>query len=302
LKVANLVCWHADYAQNADPDACFAIKQLEFEHDSKKNGMTAQEYEVGAFRRLNRLQDMHLIRLLATYEHRGHFHLILPWADGGNLKDLWETQVQSEARHFGLAMWMSAQLLGLARALQKIHYCREDLNSNDSTSPDGGVQEYGRHGDLKPENILWFKDKSGIGGERSSLGTLKIADFGFADFHSKHSRSNVQRSAVGGFTQTYSAPEFDVDERVSPQYDIWSFGCIMMQFVVWYLQGWAGVEEFSKARAMDSKGALIPTDTFFAIEDGGQGRFRALPKQSVIQVSNLSTHQDTVRRQADHLM
>jgi serine/threonine protein kinase len=247
-----------------------------------------QEYEVKALRRLNPQQDVHLIRLLATYEYRGHFHLILPWADGGNLQHLWEArnpQIQGAPRDSTVARWMSVQILGLARALHKIHYCRVDRDNIDSLPPDGKVQEYGRHGDLKPENILWFKGDTGVAREEGNFGTLKIADFGFADFHSKHSKSNVRRSAVGGFTQTYSAPEFDVTQSVSPQYDIWSFGCILMQFVVWYIEGWQGVEKFSIERSQDRKGALVPTDQFFRLEVRTSTGFNARVKVSVVEVS-----------------
>jgi serine/threonine protein kinase len=251
--------------------------------------MTMQEYEVRALRRLNPQQDVHLIRLLATYEYRGHCHLILPWADGGNLQNLWKAchpQVSSEPRDPTVARWMSVQILGLARALQKIHYCRMDRNDINSLSPNGKVQEYGRHGDLKPENILWFKGNTrSVTSEEAKFGTLKIADFGFADFHSKHSKSDVHRSAVGGYTQTYSAPEFDVTQSISPQYDIWSFGCILMQFVVWYLEGWQGVDKFSKERSQDRKGALVPTDQFFRLETRTSTGFNARAKGSVVDVS-----------------
>jgi serine/threonine protein kinase len=181
---------------------------------------------------------------------------------------------------------MSAQILGLARALQNIHYCRVESDHNDSVSANGSKQEYGRHGDLKPENILWFTDQSGVGGEEIKLGgTLKIADFGSADFHSKHSRSNVRRSATGGYTQTYSAPEFDVNQRVSPQYDIWSFGCILVQFVVWLIEGWDGIEKFSRERTQDGKRALVPMDQFFLLSTKTSTGYNAQAKHSVVDVS-----------------
>lgn len=180
---------------------------------------------------------------------------------------------------------MSAQILGLSRALHKIHYCPVGSDDIESISPKTNVQEYGRHGDLKPENILWFRSEvRSAAGEEANFGTLKIADFGFADFHSKHSRSDVRRSKVSGYTQTYSAPEFDVNQRVSPQYDIWSFGCILMQFVVWYIEGWKGVDKFSKERSEDNKGALMPTDQFFRLEAKISTGFNARAKASVREV------------------
>lgn len=268
--------------KDANPEAYFAVKQLQGDQGSR-------ELEVKALRRLNKQEDTHLIRLLATYEYRGHYHLILPWADGGNLQNLWEArhpQAQNNPRDPLVVRWMSAQILGLAQALHKIHFCPVDSDNVDSVTPNGKVQEYGRHGDLKPENILWFRSESrGARSEQVKLGTLKIADFGFADFHSKHSRSDVRRSKVSGYTQTYSAPEFDVNQRVSPQYDIWSFGCILLQFVVWYVEGWHGVDRFSKERSQDIKGALMPTDQFFRLTPGPSTGFKAQAKTSVVEVS-----------------
>jgi serine/threonine protein kinase len=114
---------------------------------------------------------------------------------------------------------------------------------------------------------------------------LQIGDFGFADFHSKDSRSLVHRSAVNGVTETYSAPEFDVTRQVSPQFDIWSFGCILLQFVVWYMYGWQGIENFSSERTKDSRILIFPSDNFYALEVSGTSGYKGRVKSSVMEVS-----------------
>ncbi|KAH7345786.1 hypothetical protein BKA66DRAFT_576905 [Pyrenochaeta sp. MPI-SDFR-AT-0127] len=263
----------------ARKDVYFAVKELNVVSSSDR---THGEKEDRALKRFNEKRDPHLIRLLATYTYEGRFHLIFPWADG-NLKDLWmapSLQLYKSRPDPKTVRWMSIQILGLARALQIIHYCPIDKANIQDWSADEREKPHGRHGDLKPENILWFKREDNDQNE-SFIGILKIADFGFADFHSKHSRSNVRRSAVGGITDTYKAPEYDVTQRVSPQYDIWSLGCILLQFVVWYLRGWEGVDAFSMARSADSKGALIASDMFFRLEPGGSRGYKARAKTSV---------------------
>jgi len=177
---------------------------------------------------------------------------------------------------------MCSQILGLARALETIHYCPVEADDMDSLLVDD-ARPFGRHGDMKPENILWFKDER-LDNEESSIGVLKIADFGFADFHSEHSRS-IRRSLVGGFTDTYKAPEYDTNQPISPKYDIWSFGCILLQFIVWYLRGWDGVDAFSKDRSDESRDEQIMTDHFFDLKQDGKGAFNAGLKTSVITVS-----------------
>lgn len=150
---------------------------------------------------------------------------------------------------------------------------------------------YGRHGDLKPENILWFKDHDKNSRE-CPMGVLQIADFGFADFHSKDSVSNVE-STKFGMSPTYRAPEYD-QGGISQSYDIWSFGCVLLEFVTWYMLGWGGVEGFSMRRVDDS--IVLPPkvreDNFFNVVQsaGGSealGKGQAIAKKSVLTVSIL---------------
>ena len=290
----------ADEAKVSKADLCFAVKELQVLKDSDKPHGADEDREAVTLKRLNEQRDPHLIRLLATYTYDSRFHLIFPWADG-NLKDLWAMpfhQPSARLRDAELVRWMSTQILGLACALQKIHYCPIDEPNIQGLPSHAQERPHGRHGDLKPENILWFKDTEDADGMRS-MGMLQIADFGFADFHTKHSRSKVRRSTVSGFTDTYKAPEYDVSQWVSPRYDIWSFGCILLQFIVWYLRGWEGVDDFSKARSADSKGAPIEADIFFGLEVGSARDFKARAKLSVVKVSanklDIATGADAAR-------
>lgn len=246
--------------QKAKGEMCFAVKELRVRRSGR---------EAVALKKLNPQQHPHLIRLLATYSHQNHYHLIFPWADG-NLKEFWEDRSLPFSRQNSdpsLILWMSEQILGLARALQLIHYCKVDKVTSQGMSPELLSNPHGRHGNLKPENILWFKDETS---RHQSAGVLKIGDFGFTDFHSEHSRSGVRRSAVEGITYTYSAPEYDVTKRVSPQFDIWSLGCILMQFIVWYIHDWDGIEKFSKSRSVESKGFMIRSDNFYSLHESGK--------------------------------
>jgi serine/threonine protein kinase len=257
----------------------FAVKELA--------KITRGTHEALALKRLNNKQHPHLIRLLATFTHGGRFHLIFPWADGGNLKEFWETwppQPSSEVHALESVTWMSEQILGLSRALELIHYCQIDDANTQGLSAEELKRLHGRHGDLKPENILWFKDERTS--HETSIGVLKIGDFGFADFHTKHSRSNVRRSAVDGITPTYSAPEYDVTQRVSPQFDIWSFGCILLQFIVWYLCEWDGIEDFSIARAAEYEGFLFASDNFYSLRPTHKRSYKARIKKSVAEASS----------------
>ncbi|KAG8162572.1 hypothetical protein KVR01_008337 [Diaporthe batatas] len=122
-------------------------------------------------------------------------------------------------------------------------------------------KDYGRHGDIKPENILWFKDDKSHPG----FGILKLSDFGLTTFHRAWTTAvNVEEVRV---THTYSAPEQQTEETLSRPFDVWSLGCIMLEFVTWILLGSEGLTKFEDKRHLD--GGLgspkFSLDNFFTV-------------------------------------
>jgi serine/threonine protein kinase len=206
--------------------------------------------------------------------------MIFHWADGNNLEKFWMNTPAKPQGDVVFTRWMSKQISGLAQAIHRIHHC------DDSLLPlsDRG-KTHGRHGDIKPENILWFKhDPNDISPE--SFGILKISDFGLAEFRGPRSKSNIPASQVVGFSNAYRAPEFDVIGRISPRYDIWSFGCVLLEFAVWRtLDGYeGGVNPFSVSRTKEST-AIIGEDGFFNLSLAqGEEYIEAKAKPSVIEV------------------
>ena len=204
------------------------------------------------------------------------YHLIFDWADGGNLENFWETNgdVDSLPRGPSLAIWMTRQFLGLAQGLQAIHRCAFDPRGSQRsmTSDSMPIDEqriHGAHCDIKPANILWFtQDGDIINGVK--LGHMKLSDFGLSSFHNTKSKSAFQ---LRGYTGTHSAPEFEVRETldipqysIGQEYDMWSFGCVLLEFVTWYLQGWKGYGDFEQKRKRRMKPPLrFYTDKFFTV-------------------------------------
>jgi serine/threonine protein kinase len=99
-----------------------------------------------------------------------------------------------------------------------------------------------RHGDLKPENILRFTEND------AGLGVLKIADMGLAK---QHMLATCDRNAKRQLTSTrYGTRPYEAPETVTAKYgrsrlyDIWSMGCITLEFIIWILYGNQSLTDF----------------------------------------------------------
>ncbi|KAI4957255.1 hypothetical protein J4E86_005729 [Alternaria arbusti] len=263
---------------------CFAVKELRKRDNATNDQSHELDRETTAYKYLNGRRHPHIIQLLATFTQRGHLSMIFPWADG-NLLEFWQThypEVSGLPRNADLAEWMTGQLLGLAKAIRCIHHSEvEEIASYDA--PDRS-KTHGRHGDIKPENMLWFKCSCG-GSHSHRQGKIVISDLGSTEFHATRSKT-IPAEAAGGFTHTYRAPEFDKTKRVAPKADIWSFGCVVLQFLVWYVRGWDGVSSFAQARSDDSN-LNFHADHFFnlVLKDDDHSDDIVVVKASVIQVS-----------------
>ncbi|KAG9230454.1 kinase-like domain-containing protein [Amylocarpus encephaloides] len=197
-------------------------------------------------------QHPHLIKLLSTYKYRSQYHLMFPYADA-NLWNHWY-DLKAPWLQPTTILWVLEQIQELAEALKTIHEVKPQRTHHlDET---GIVAEdetqYGYHGDIKPENILWFRDvplEKGLE-KGDSLGILQITDFGLGRIHGRESRSCIVSRHVR-WTPTYAAPEAVLSRPISRAYDVWSLGCVYLEFMTWFLMGPKGLEDFTKARAYD---------------------------------------------------
>ena len=73
------------------------------------------------------------------------------------------------------------------------------------------------HRDLKPSNLIWSEDQR-----------LKLGDFGLARAF-EASVGNVRTQPAG--TPSYMSPEQIRGEALSPQTDIYAFGCVMWEML-----------------------------------------------------------------------
>lgn len=186
--------------------------------------------------------------------------MILPWADGGNLQELWEKYPHSndEGIPWYSTQWLVTECLGIADSLATTHNPPKDVVLDGTGNP---VPQL--HADIKPENILCFKSGSRL----EAPFTLKLADFGLA--MKLEPITGVKVNSVV-HTKTYRPPEHDTEERLLPNFDIWCLGCLYLDFITWAIVGWEGVESFGTERMGEGHDqefteALgeIKEDTFF---------------------------------------
>ncbi|KAL9105840.1 MAG: hypothetical protein Q9227_009048 [Pyrenula ochraceoflavens] len=261
VRKVNIHPEHHDFYKDSDCERGFAVKCL------LSRDRNAFEREVEMLKKFSGESHPHLVSLLATYEQFKKFFLVFHLADA-DLLDYWEKRNPRPSMSHASVIWVAQQSKGIAEGLSKIH--RYESSHTDyylSSSQDGegemGEKKslYGRHGDIKPANVLWFDGNDG--------GTLKLTDFGLAEFTTRHSQSYMPKSRVAN-TPTYRPPECDLENGViGPSYDIWTLGCLYLEFITWLLGGWYLLEKFRLDRtSFDRMRPGTLGDAFFEIVKG----------------------------------
>ncbi|KAF9634158.1 CMGC/CDK protein kinase [Lasiodiplodia theobromae] len=273
-----------------DPSLEVAVKRL--------HNRDEQEFkkERSIHIKLGQKQDVspHLVKLLATYDYQGKFHFIFPRANC-NLRKYWaNNSVPCFTRK--TLLWSLKQMVGIATALNTIHNFRTsvplDVKGRTSTgdvslSVKEGEELFGRHGDIKPENILWFEripqhQRQYVkASDDYEGGILQITDFGLGRFHGRDSKTEEQPNGVFG-SPTYEPPECKLRRPVSRLYDLWSLGCLYLEFATWLLKGYAAIREFSSHRACPL--TIDPQwsdDYFFKVVPGKAGVMDAVVRDGV---------------------
>jgi serine/threonine protein kinase len=255
----------------------FAVKCVETSRGKREHSI---------LQRFKNNRHKHLVSILAAYIQNGKYHHIFPFAQG-DLHGYWKNihrEPSSTESEENLA-WLAEQCQGLAEGLAFIHRYQtasfKSLLHPDShsistiESGQNKLRLFGRHGDIKPENILYFPRS-----DRDLRGILVITDFGCTDFSTREELDHNRRKSLPN-SPTYRAPETDLDPEdssITSSYDIWTLGCVFLEFLTWWLGGWTFVEHFV-ARRMEqdpswygTSGGLFRTDFFFTIIEDGEGK------------------------------
>lgn len=131
---------------------------------------------------------------------------------------------------------------------------------------------------------------------------LVIADSGLGRFHGLGSRSKVPPQTIAG-TVTYEPPGLKLGTPVSRAYDIWSLGCLFLEFTTWLLMGAEAVHSFADARAEPYTSApKMSDDSFFAvILENGEPKFAVVREGVKNWVRSLHQHKNCTQFMHDLL-
>jgi serine/threonine protein kinase len=171
-----------------------------------------------------------------TWTIKDQYCLLFLWAEH-DLDNYWinnERPVHDGKPDVEAIRWTMKQIVGMAGALDTMHNPR-----NVNLAP---KKKYARHGDIKPENILWYNSPN------DSRGIFVIADLGLTTLNSTKSRS-MQPGRFVPVTAGYRPPECDLKGGVvSRAFDVWTYGCLLLELVCWILGGQAHRKRFETYR------------------------------------------------------
>jgi serine/threonine protein kinase len=239
------------------------------------NGLIDEfEREVKALKRFNGFAHKHMVTLLMSWTLEQRYYLLFPLAKC-DLAGYWEKN-PLPVLDKDMALWMAKQMVGIASALEHIH--DPPTNGQHAGKLPVPTDQYGRHGDLKPENILLYDSP------HDKMGILVVADLGLAKLNSILSRS--QPDPYANFTPRYKPPECNIlGAKVTRLYDIWTYGCVILEWVCWIFEG-----DLVRTQFMNSLFAPFPSgaqaDMFFnMLPVAGTDEYDVVVKPQVEQVS-----------------
>lgn len=209
---------------NRSKDAVIIRKELQ--RQGTAEGSANHEQRILSF--LNCLKHPNIVELLGSYTIGQTHNLLFPLAHGDLGHFLTLPQQDLEQIGFGSTLDFLLALCGLASAVDALHsYELDDLAL------------IGCHHDLKPGNVL------------VSNKTFLLADFGLSTFKKPEQGSKTYFKMGNGY---YFAPECEdlgadfKRSRINRASDIWSLGCIILETVVFMLNGAAANVQFKEDR------------------------------------------------------
>lgn len=197
------------------------------------------------------LKHHHLVKCFASWKFGAKYHMIYELASC-NLEEFIQKKNHSRENPALSNAWLIKQMCGLAGALRVIHTQEEEENETPNDNmlgvPKAAKSVRSRSGyihDIKPENILVFLYEGPMYWFRlSDFSCAKVVDF-ITSISGQHMNSHLTTSKTG--TPDYRPPESMKGETSRP-YDLWSLGCVYLELLIWFLQGYLALQTFREDR------------------------------------------------------
>jgi serine/threonine protein kinase len=224
------------------------------------------------------LDHPHLLKCYASFTFSSKYHMIYEKADC-NMEEFIMKNKDATKIPSLTSRKLAAQLYGLAAALSVIH--NQGQSETNGQSGHLGVpknasvpSKTGYIHDIKPDNLLMFIYKQ----DGQETHWLRLSDFScakVADWVASISgeRKASWRSDSKSGTPVYRAPE-SMYGKTSRPYDLWSLGCVYLELLVWYLEGFDKLDEFREIRGTRAKpGGAWDEGFYYTTDSGPESKF-----------------------------
>ncbi|KAL9086936.1 MAG: hypothetical protein Q9159_003897 [Coniocarpon cinnabarinum] len=243
----HLSSYHESQPDPTSQNNTFVLKTY---HPSE--GESSYYNETQAFQHLRNttyLETQSFITYYTGYEHlhaksQKTFNIILEYADGGDLEDMFQTQDEPRSPSEIASFWL--RFLDVLKALRSIHNIKVDGNR-------GNRMLNGWHQDIKPKNIYLVRN-----GRDLWDSDFKLADLGLAHLRPRVGLDAAATDKQG--TKTYGAPEcyredtfaMRAPRTIDPTVDCWSLGAVLCETMVWVVGGLKELTRFREKRRAES--------------------------------------------------
>ena len=228
-------------------------------------------------RAMAELHHCHLVKCLASFIYSSKYYMIYEKADC-NVEEFMLNNPHPQSLPTLTLGDFAQQLFGLADGLSFVHNqgrLESDRSNKLLSVPGLSLDKTGYFHDIKPENLLMFvydeNDKKTYWIRLSDFSCAKVVDL-VASVSGQHRHSWRSMSKSG--TPIYRAPETSDTGRTSRPYDLWSLGCVYLELLVWFLDGYGSLVQFREAR----KGLVSPHGRedqgfYFTRDEGEPARY-----------------------------
>lgn len=244
--------------------------------------------EVSFHRAMANLSHHHLLKCLASFTFSSKYNMIYEKADCDVEKFMAKYNDPRKLSDMS-SRDLAQQLFGLADALSVIHN-QGRLDNGKSLgflAPGGETQKTGYIHDIKPENLLMFiydiNGKKTYWFRLSDFSCAKVVDvLASVSGKNRHSYQTVSKSG----TPVYRAPEATAGKTSRP-YDLWSLGCVYLELLVWFLDGYTALGKFRDERECEVvPGGREDEGFYYAPNEGDKFRLREVVVKKIQSVSS----------------